>query len=86
MIITEHENIKLFITHGGLMGTQEAIAHAVPMVGIPIFGDQQTNVLTYERKKIAVALELKDINAETLTNAVKTVLNDPIYRFVKLIC
>ncbi|XP_015110869.1 UDP-glucuronosyltransferase [Diachasma alloeum] len=78
--ILKHKNVKLFITHGGLMGTQEAIAYKVPMVGLPLFGDQHTNIQSYANKKIAIALNLYDITADSLTNAVKTVLNDPIYR------
>lgn len=40
IIITGHENTKLFITHGGLLSTQEAIYNAVPMLGIPVLVDQ----------------------------------------------
>jgi len=36
-----HENARLFITHGGLMGVQEAIYHAVPLLGIPFGNDQR---------------------------------------------
>ncbi len=35
-----HKNTKLFITHAGLLSTQESIYHGVPMLGIPIFADQ----------------------------------------------
>ena len=62
------------------MGTQESIAYGVPMVGIPLFGDQSRNIKTYVRKNLAVMLELKDITEKTLTTAVKTILNNPIYK------
>lgn len=38
--LVAHKNTKLFITHSGLMSSQEAIYHGVPMLGIPIFADQ----------------------------------------------
>ncbi|XP_057336618.1 UDP-glucosyltransferase 2-like [Microplitis mediator] len=78
--ILKHKNTKAFITHGGLMGTQESLAYGVPMVGLPIFGDQYTNLQVYEKRKIAVVLKHEDITAESLTKAVTTVLNDPNYR------
>lgn len=65
------------------MGTQESLAYGVPMVGLPIFGDQYTNLQVYEKRKIAVVLKHEDITVESLTKAVTTVLNDPTYRFIK---
>ena len=38
--ILAHENVKLFVTHGGLLSCIESIYRAKPVVGIPIFGDQ----------------------------------------------
>ncbi|XP_026465147.1 UDP-glucuronosyltransferase 2B31-like, partial [Ctenocephalides felis] len=48
-----HPNIKVFVTHGGLLGTMEAVYCGVPMVGVPLYGDQMTNVKNYVRKGIA---------------------------------
>ena len=39
-----HPNIRLFITHGGLLSTQETMQRGVPLLGIPIFGDQSLNM------------------------------------------
>lgn len=38
--VSGHKNTKLFITHSGLLSTQESVYHGVPMLGIPIFADQ----------------------------------------------
>jgi len=38
--ILAHRNVKVFITHGGLFGTQEGVHYAVPMLGIPFYCDQ----------------------------------------------
>jgi len=40
----DHFNIRLFITHGGVLSIQEAIHRGVPVLGIPIFGDQSLNM------------------------------------------
>ncbi|KAL1497433.1 hypothetical protein ABEB36_008407 [Hypothenemus hampei] len=41
--ILAHPNIKLFITHGGLLSTTETIYHGVPILAIPVFADQFRN-------------------------------------------
>ncbi len=35
-----HENVVLFITHGGMFGSQEGLARGKPMLFIPFYGDQ----------------------------------------------
>lgn len=62
------------------MGTQESIAWGVPLVGIPLFGDQHANLESYVSKKIAVVIKVTSFNAEILTNSIQTVLNNPEYR------
>lgn len=76
----EHKNIKAFVTHGGLMSTTESIYAGVPLVGIPIFGDQSRNVQLQVKRKIAKLLELDSITENSLTSAIKEVIQDPDYK------
>lgn len=46
--ILAHENVKVFITHGGLLGTQEGVYHAVPMLGMPIYCDQVKEKILFD--------------------------------------
>nr|UEN71103.1 UDP-glucosyltransferase 334AA4 [Meteorus pulchricornis] len=78
--VLKHPNIRAFITHGGLMSTQEAISYAVPMIGMPLFADQFLNIDLYVKKKIAVRVDYHDITAEKLDAALNEVLHNPIYR------
>lgn len=38
-----HPNVKVFLTHAGLMGSSEAAYCGVPVVATPMFGDQVNN-------------------------------------------
>jgi glucuronosyltransferase len=49
-----HPKTKAFITHGGAHGIYEAIHHGIPMVGIPLFGDQPANIAHMKAKGAAV--------------------------------
>jgi glucuronosyltransferase len=76
---TEHNNVRAFVTHGGLMGTQEAVYYGVPMIGVPVYADQAQNIDLYVQKKTAVVLELSELTEEHLDAALNAVLHDPSY-------
>ena len=78
--VLEHKNINAFVTHGGLLSTQESIFYGVPMVAISLFGDQFFNADTYTKKNVAVKVDLDEITEETFTKALYTVLYDPSIR------
>lgn len=78
--VLRHKNTRVFITHGGLMGSQEALYYGVPIIGIPVFADQVRNINIFVEKNMAVLVDIENINEETMDAALSAVLNDPKYR------
>ncbi|XP_039753658.1 UDP-glycosyltransferase UGT5-like isoform X1 [Pararge aegeria] len=77
--ILAHPNVKVFISHGGLIGTQEAIFNGVPLIGVPIYADQYNNLLLAKQAGFGEILQYHDINEETLEKALNDVINDEKY-------
>lgn len=78
--VLKHPNVRAFITHGGLMGTQEAITCGVPMIGIPLFADQFTNIDAYVARNIALRLDVATITENSMDAALNAILWDPLYK------
>lgn len=64
----------MFVTQGGLQSTDEAIDSAVPLVGIPMLGDQWYNVNKYVELGIGEGLDPFTMTADDLVNAVNKVI------------
>ncbi|KAF2886725.1 hypothetical protein ILUMI_19445 [Ignelater luminosus] len=77
--VLAHPNIKLFITHGGLLSTTEAIYHGVPIVGIPLYEDQVANLTNAENNGIGCGVSYGQLTEEKLTYLVEEVLTNPKY-------
>nr|XP_020139855.1 UDP-glucuronosyltransferase 2B4-like [Microcebus murinus] len=75
-----HPKTKAFITHGGANGVYEAIYHGVPMVGIPLFADQPDNIAHMKAKGAAVRVDFNTMSRTDLLSALRTVINDPVYK------
>ncbi|XP_043468543.1 UDP-glucosyltransferase 2-like [Leptopilina heterotoma] len=78
--ILRHNNTRLFMTHGGLLSTTEALYYGVPMIGFPVFGDQFTNVQRLVKKGMAISMDYKTVTEESLTEALNSVLYNASYR------
>lgn len=77
--ILGHNNTKLFITHSGMLSTQEASWHGVPMLGMPIFADQYTNIERSVERGVAEQLLWPDVTTEALHSKIVKILEDPSY-------
>ncbi|XP_011835656.1 PREDICTED: UDP-glucuronosyltransferase 1-7 isoform X9 [Mandrillus leucophaeus] len=71
-----HPMTRAFITHAGSHGIYEGICNGVPMVMMPLFGDQMDNAKRMETKGAGVTLNVLEMTSEDLENALKAVIND----------
>ncbi|XP_045701599.1 UDP-glucuronosyltransferase 1-2-like isoform X1 [Phyllostomus hastatus] len=75
-----HPKTRAFITHSGSHGIYEGICNGVPMVMLPLFGDQMDNAKRMETRGAGVTLNVLEMTSEDLANALKTVINDKSYK------
>uniref|UniRef100_A0A673G052 UDP-glucuronosyltransferase n=1 Tax=Sinocyclocheilus rhinocerous TaxID=307959 RepID=A0A673G052_9TELE len=75
-----HPKVKAFITHGGSHGIYEGICNGVPMVMLPLFGDQGDNVQRLVSRGVAETLSIYDLTSEKLLVALRKVINDKSYK------
>ncbi|XP_015585075.1 UDP-glucuronosyltransferase 1-3, partial [Cephus cinctus] len=84
--VLNHRNIKLFVYQGGLQSTEEAVHYAVPLLGLPVLGDQDYQVNKMVSIGVAKRLELLELNQEDFQSSIQEMINDKGYkeRMVKL--
>ncbi|XP_014718061.3 UDP-glucuronosyltransferase 1-6-like isoform X5 [Equus asinus] len=75
-----HPKTRAFITHSGSHGVYEGICNGVPMVMMPLFGDQMDNAKRMETRGAGVSLNILEMTSDDLANALKTVINDKSYK------
>lgn len=75
-----HRRTRLFISHCGLNSVFEAASFAVPLLALPLSGDQfnQAAKVT-EYLQMGVSLDIYSVTKESLSEAIAEVLNDPKY-------
>lgn len=68
--------LRVFITHGGALSTQESIYHGTPVIGLPVFGDQMTNMAEVQEQGWGRVLDWKELTPELLRDTIQTVMTD----------
>ncbi|EDW48199.1 GM20028 [Drosophila sechellia] len=77
--ILAHPNTKLFVTHAGKGSITVSQYHGVPMVALPIFGDQPLNAALMVNSGYGVTLDLQTITEATFREAINEVLQNDKY-------
>jgi glucuronosyltransferase len=75
LFVQGHQNVRVFMTHGGLLGSSEAAFCGVPVVSTPFYGDQFLNSAAMENRGMGVILKYQDINKDSVFNALRKALD-----------
>nr|XP_048298173.1 UDP-glucuronosyltransferase 2B17-like isoform X2 [Myodes glareolus] len=75
-----HPKTKAFVTHGGANGIYEAIHFGIPMIGIPLFGEQHDNIAYIVAKGAAISLDFRTMKRADLLNALEAIIYNPFYK------
>ena len=74
-----HAKVKLFITHCGANGQFEALYNGVPMIGLPIFGDQPYNAQRVEYRGYGLKSDMHTFTAKELFEKINRVWNNKTF-------
>ncbi|EDW84184.1 uncharacterized protein Dwil_GK13277 [Drosophila willistoni] len=77
--ILAHPQVKLFITHGGLLSTIESIHHGKPVLGLPFFYDQFLNIARAKRAGFGLGLSHADMTGSEFKTTIERLLNEPSF-------
>nr|XP_053656458.1 UDP-glycosyltransferase UGT5-like [Cherax quadricarinatus] len=83
--ILAHNNVKVFITHGGLLSMQEAIYHATPLLTLPLFGDQPKNGMFIKNSGLGDFLIWEELTSDMIVEALAKILNVPKYVYLSIL-
>lgn len=69
-----HPKVRVFMSHGGLLGSSEQAYCGVPSVVTPMYGDQFLNAAAIENRGMGVILPFTEMTTENIVKALKRVL------------
>ncbi|MDZ3952286.1 macrolide family glycosyltransferase [Bacillus thuringiensis] len=78
LIVLQHTDV--FVTHGGMNSTSEALYYGVPLVVIPVTGDQPVVAKRVVEMGAGVQLNRKEVTSERLREAVQQVQADQTFK------
>ncbi|CAG9853604.1 unnamed protein product [Phyllotreta striolata] len=78
--VLAHPNLKLFVTHGGLLSNFESVYNSVPVLVLPVFGDQKFNAAKIQNDGYGLFILFKDLTEQNFYEAMEKLLNDTKYR------
>ena len=71
-----HPQTRAFVSHVGINSLQEAAYHGVPMVGIPLWGDQYDNAVRMARAGMGLWMQLYSFTSDELYEVLHKVMEE----------
>ncbi|KAI6234209.1 UDP-glucuronosyltransferase [Aphelenchoides fujianensis] len=78
--ILAHERTRVYVTHGGLKSTKEAVCARVPVVYMPLYAEQTYNSHMSVRMQFALPLNKFTVNAREIEAAVREMAENGRYK------
>uniref|UniRef100_F1KZ92 glucuronosyltransferase n=1 Tax=Ascaris suum TaxID=6253 RepID=F1KZ92_ASCSU len=78
--LLQNKKTLAFISHAGFNSIQEAIHSGVPIVAIPLFGDQYVNSRLAEQRRIGIIISKSEFNELNIVHAIKEILHNNEYK------
>ncbi|XP_072014241.1 2-hydroxyacylsphingosine 1-beta-galactosyltransferase-like [Amphiura filiformis] len=78
--ILGHKKVKAFVMHCGINGVYEALYHAVPLVCLPLFGDQFDIAARVASKEIGIQLDVSTLESSVLATHIRDVIEDQRFK------
>lgn len=74
-----HPSMRAFVSHSGMNSITECTHAGIPVVTIPLYGDQMRNSKIVEKLHVGVTISKHNVTAQSLTDALSSVLHDKSY-------
>ncbi|XP_020892519.1 UDP-glucuronosyltransferase 2B7 [Exaiptasia diaphana] len=78
--LLSHKKLRLFVSHVGQNSLYEAAYRGVPLVAIPLFGDQPDNAKLLEFRGFGLSLDYQKLTADDMQSTIERVLKDASFR------
>ncbi|XP_053649663.1 UDP-glycosyltransferase UGT5 isoform X3 [Cherax quadricarinatus] len=78
--ILAHDNVRVFITHCGLLSMQESIYHATPLLAIPVAADQPKNSIFIKDSGLGEYLVWEELTEDMIVSTLTKIITDPLYK------
>ncbi|KAF2360183.1 UDP-glucuronosyl/UDP-glucosyltransferase [Trinorchestia longiramus] len=78
--ILAHPNVKLFISHCGMLGSQEALYHGKPILGLPLLADQPKNADAHEHNGLGKKILWSNLSEQLLMETIEELMSNPKYQ------